>query len=236
MVASRVSVVLLAFVALPIHQGLAHEDPSHLRETDKYHTQNVKAMIEAISRLKGGVSQCHEKIEIMAEAGVTKEQVEAVVTLFEGKLEEVDNQQQYIIDFIVTFACQSQKNNCELRRRIAALEANQGILQHGPEPTLAPPQFQSADNQQPRSRQEPHRVLRVEPIQVEEVIYWDGRVSFITDRRETFCKNAQLIAKCIDYQFADGRVYHGDVYANCDGQAVLLRHNPTRVHRVAYQW
>lgn len=147
------------------------------------------------------------------------------------------NQKDLVIESLLKSLCTLSKELCDLRSRFEASEferRQQDRLRENENtaPTLDPrfiaPQPPSQPSEDPyrvdptpetvplpQPRIKPISPLRVQPV-------WDGRITHIRDRRDSFCPNAVLIHPGYTFQQPNGALYFGDVYRTCKKNYVLL--------------
>jgi hypothetical protein len=137
------------------------------------------------------------------------------------------NQQQVFLLALVAVACKNFDDGCALRAEIAGIQLKDeeqdrrldrleqltpgGPQRHGgyyrgpADPIPAP---DSAPREQPSSR------------------IWRYGIDRITHLQGSLCPTAQLIERCVEVPVAGG-YYHGDLYEDCSGRIVLVRHVKT---------
>jgi hypothetical protein len=196
------------------------------RETDALVTENIEALTTWIGRLDGRVTDLEARLQIIAEEGAKNPELMEVVGPLAKLISarESGNQKKAFLDQLVELACRNIQDNCELRRRIEELERWRREQEGGdlePSPTPVEPTPNEPVRPTPGPEYAP-----LPPVQP-----WDGTLDYITDRRDSFCPYAMLVARCVNCPFPDGDVYHGDVYLTCQRRYVLLRHAPRYQYR-----
>jgi hypothetical protein len=186
--------------------------------------RNQQQFRRNFDKLDGKVANLEEKVRLLAESSVSHpELLKLVGPLADYYSHAHGNQKAMLLEKIIELACQNNRDSCELKRRMAALERRLDELENQnlePIPIEPTPVYPEPDHDP------------VPPAR-----YWDGTLDRITDRSDTLCLRAVLVRECVNYPFADGDLYHGNVYLDCRGHYVLVRHAPRSQYRsvIAYR-
>ena len=225
--------LVVVFGQVGLASGQSDADSLH-RQAELRRQRSALQFQKQLETLEGNDAYAYEKIHVILDWMAAHDAKDAKNDEFLANLAPLADKirnQEHVIDekdaffkAFIDWACKNFQDNCELRQQFAILEAriaelegrNDSFVDPTPaEPTPAEPPLEPTPAPWP-----PEGSLVPPPL------VWDRTLDYITDRRDNFCHNAERVARCINYRFADGSVAHGDVYHTCRGNYVLLRHAP----------
>jgi hypothetical protein len=207
------------------------------RETDRQVAENFRKLWAWVDTLEGRqtaderdkqkeLDEQRALVKLIAEASVRNPSLLDVAKPLTEMLRSgrAGNQRAEFFRLIVLLSCANSDDNCELKRRVEDHERRLREMENkGLQPTPTPAPEVEPPRHSPRRHTPERQPLPEYPIQP----VWTGRIDLITDNRDAICPNASLIARCQNCSFGDGWIHHGDIFLNCRGEFVLLRHIPT---------
>lgn len=139
------------------------------------------------------------------------------------------NQKQVFLSLLLEVACKNFEDACQFRRDIEAIQAmddeqNGRLDDH--EGRLRDLEESFSGRHQGYYRG-PIEGLQPTPAEPQGPRLWTAGLDRITNDERTLCRNALLVAKCVDVPVGRGEFYHGNIYEDCRRQVVLVRHTKT---------
>lgn len=137
------------------------------------------------------------------------------------------NQQLVFLNALIEIACKNFEDGCALKAEV------EGIRQKNDEQDRRLDRLEQLGLGQPIPHEGYYRgpsdllpTPADPPRQSPSTRIWPYGVDRITHRKATMCPTAYRIEKCVEVPTANG-LYHGDLYEDCSGQIVLVRHVKT---------
>lgn len=206
--------VLLAF-AICFNCSTSYAEP---RKFDLQTAQSFDQVYEMMSKLDGRMSRLEQtdRLRIVAEEAAKNPKLIELAQYVANtiKQQKRPDQQEAFLLALSEMSCRVLQDGCALKTRLEDHESRLRELErekdHPNEPT--PPN--------------PPPVPHVPPTW--QVPVWRGSIDAIVLPRE-LCPNAVLLAQCVDKDFGDV-TYHGNVFLNCHGKYVFVKHVKTAPH------
>jgi hypothetical protein len=195
------------FLFVPVASG------EESRQLDLRTAEAFDQVFEMLGKLDGRMTKMEraDKARIVAEEATKNPKVLELAAFISKTIKDQKHtdQQQAFVQALAEMACRTLQDGCELKSRLNEFEFRLRELER-----------KQQNLNEPTPEPMPHAPPRSQPV-------WSGRIDYITDRMNNLCPRAVLLAQCIDKEFADGDVYHGNIYLDCHGRYVFVRHTKT---------
>lgn len=136
------------------------------------------------------------------------------------------NQKLAFLKILVDVACKSFEDGCQFRRDIEAIQKNDRmqddyIYEH--ERRIGDLEDKINGRRHGSYYRGPIQNAPT-PAEPRRPLVWRGGLDRITSNEDSLCRNALMIARCVEVPVARGELYHGNIYEDCRNQIVLVRH------------